>query len=142
MKQGRPVTIKIVTKIIDHLGELFALAGFVEEIVEFGVELDNLLIITVLQGPLRFLNFFLQDGDSIRGNMESGEVSGVAFEGTPNAEDFLYILFGEFPDGKSSFGESGDQIIPFQFVKGFPDRSATDPDLMGQGLLNQTLSRF
>jgi hypothetical protein len=139
MKQSRPITVKIVAEIIDHLNQLFALTGFIEEIVKFGVELDNLLIVAVFQGLLRFLDFFLQGGDFFRGDVLGSKVGGVAFEGGPNAEDLFYILFGEFPDGKSSLGESGDQIIPFQFVKGLPDGSTTDPNLVREGFFNQTL---
>jgi hypothetical protein len=63
--------------------------------------------------------------------MKRREVGGITFKGTSDAEDFIDILFGEFSDGKPSFGKLGDQVITFQFMECLPDRGSTDPDLLG-----------
>jgi hypothetical protein len=48
MEQGRPIPIKIVAEGIDHLDQFLALAGFVEEIMEFRVKLNDLITISFL----------------------------------------------------------------------------------------------
>jgi hypothetical protein len=69
MKQGRAITVKIIAEIIDHLGEFFAPTGFIEKVVKLGMELDDFIIVSALQGFLRFFNFFLQIGYLFRGDM-------------------------------------------------------------------------
>jgi hypothetical protein len=48
MEQGRPIPIKIVAEGIDHLHQFSALTAFVEEIMEFSVKLDELIIVSSL----------------------------------------------------------------------------------------------
>src|SRR4030042_3533784 len=131
-KQGRPVAVKIIAEVIDHLNEFISLTGFIEEVVKFGMELDDFIIVSALQGFLRFYNFFLKMRDLFWGDMKGGKKNGVAFEGTPDAEDFLHILFRKFPDGKTSLWESSDQLITLQSVESLPHRGTTDPNLMSQ----------
>jgi hypothetical protein len=45
--------------------------------------------------------------------VKSSEVGSIAFKGASDTENFIHILFGEFPDGKSPFGEFRDQVITF-----------------------------
>jgi hypothetical protein len=142
MEQGGSITVKIVAKVVDHFNELSTLAGLIEEIMKFCVKLDNLIMISFVQGVLRVLQLFLQGGDFIRSDMKGGQVSGITFKSTPNPKDLLHVPFGEFPYGKASLWKSGDQFIPLQLVESFPDRSTTDSNLMGQLFLDETLPGF
>jgi hypothetical protein len=48
VKQGRPITEKIIAEVIDHLNEFITLTGFIEEVVKFGMELDDFIIVSTL----------------------------------------------------------------------------------------------
>ena len=58
MKEKGPITVKIVPEVIDHLKEFFALTRFVNKVVKFGVKLDGLFVLSLLQSILRFFTFF------------------------------------------------------------------------------------
>ena len=58
--------------------------------------------------------------------MKGGQISSVTFEGTPNAEDFLHVLFGEFPYRKTPFGPAGS-LVPSSSRPDWPWREASRP---------------
>jgi myo-inositol-1-phosphate synthase len=59
---------------------------------------------------------------------------------SPLDEQCIHIGPSEFSDGKSSFGEPGDQFIPLQFMESLPNGGSTDPDLMCKLFFDQPLS--
>ena len=81
LNQGGSVSVKIVTVVTDHLDQFSALGGFVENVMKFGVKLDDLVEIPNIQGLLRFLDFLFKKGKLLRSDVNGGKVGRIAFQG-------------------------------------------------------------
>ena len=139
MNQGRPVSVKIVAEVVDHLDQFLAFGGFVEDVMELGMKLNDLIKVLTIQGLFRFFNLPFKESKPFRADVNGGEVGCIAFEGAPNSKNLLHILPGKFFNSKPSLRKSNHEIVPFKFVKGLPDRGPADPYLVGQCFFDQTL---
>jgi hypothetical protein len=131
MNQGRPVSIKVIAEVVNHIDQLLTLGGFIKDVMELGMGLNDFIKVLTVQSLFRFFDLPFEQSKLLRANVNGGEVGRIAFESAPDTKNLLHILPGKPFNSEPPLRESNHEIIPLEFMEGFPDRGPANPYLMG-----------